>query len=77
MAGDNRRSSEVESAYFRGFNDDIVPRTAAIKFIQIIREAGNEVVVNTITSKIDGDDCANLRRVVYVRKLISKLHSTI
>ena len=40
MAGNNRRSLEVENANFRGFNNDIVLRnTITLKFIQIVREA--------------------------------------
>ena len=78
MADDNRGSPEMESAHFRRFNNDIVPGTVAIKFIQIVREARNEVVVNTIASKIDGDDCAKLLKTVYrTRQLITKLHSIV
>jgi hypothetical protein len=79
MARDNGRSFEVESANFRGFNNDIVPRnTVGVKFVQIVREARNEVVVNRITSKFDSDDCATLHRSFYeMRKLICKPHVTV
>ena len=79
MAGNNRRSLEVENANFRGFNNDVVPRdTVTLKFIQIVREARNEVVVDIITSKFDGDDCATLYSIVHrTRKLISKPHTAI
>ena len=77
MAGGNRRSLEVESAHFRGVNNNVVLRTMSIEFIQIVCEARNEVIVDAIASKIDGDDCANLLRLVYMRELINKLHSTV
>ena len=79
IAGNNRRSFEVEYANFRGFDNDIVPRnTVRLKFIQIVREAWNEIVVNIITSKFYGNDRATLHRSLYrTRKLISKLHGTV